>query len=112
VKNDKYILDAEGRPQPVDDLIAWARWFENADRIVKQDFAEGSEGRVGVSTIFLGLDHNYSGRGGPILWESLVFGTSLDGEMQRYRSKAEAIRGHEALVRRVSEAWQQEHGGV
>jgi len=107
-----YILDESGEPQPVDDVLVWTAWFERAShdgsRIVKQDYAEGSV-REGVSTVFLGIDHNHTLRGAPVLWESLVFGTSLDGEQQRYRSKADALRGHEELLQRVSAAWKDEH---
>ena len=54
-----------------------------------------------VSTVFLGLDHNYSPFGPPVLWESLVFGGPLDGEMDRYSSRAQALAGHQALCQRV-----------
>ena len=114
-----YILDEQGQPQPCEDILEWGRWFQTHDRVVKQDYVEGerttaahtsiSEGHgVGVSTVFLGLDHNYTGHGPPILWESMVFGTALDGEMRRYESKEAAIRGHEELLAMVSAAYAQE----
>lgn len=53
--NDKYILGGEDghTPVPVDDLLEWARWFETADRVVKQE----KIGPYFVSTVFLGLAH-------------------------------------------------------
>jgi hypothetical protein len=76
-----YILDALGEPTACNDLMTWAKWFESADRHVAcTKISEGVE----VSTIFLGLDHNFSNKGRPILWETLVFGGPLDGEMYRY----------------------------
>jgi len=85
-----YILDEHGEPRAVADFLVWAAWFETAgNRVVKQDYAEGEDATCGVSTVFLGLDHNHAGIGPPILWETLVFGTSLDGEMRRY-----AFYGH------------------
>src|SRR5262245_36177649 len=89
-KTDMYVLDDEGQPLRCNDVIVWGQWMQQANRIVKQDFVEGltdvtaaGRGRVGVSTVFLGLNHRFFGQGPPILWETLVFGTTLDGEMVR-----------------------------
>jgi hypothetical protein len=109
--SDKYILNDDGEPVPCEDILIWGEWFERTQhdrsRVVRQDYAE-AEGSVGVSTVFLGLDHNYSASGPPVLWESLVFGTSLDGAMQRYTSRADALRGHAELLARVRAAYEQE----
>lgn len=51
---------------PCQDAVEWAMWFETATRRVK----ETQIGRVWVSTIFLGLDHNFA----------CVFGDPLGGE--------------------------------
>lgn len=53
-----------------------------------------------VSTVFLGLDHAHNG-GPPVLWETMVFGGDLDGEQERYTSRADAVAGHAAMVARV-----------
>lgn len=102
-----YILDANGDPQPCDDLLVWAQWFETTNRIVSNDYDEGDPTRaVRVSTVFLGLDHNFSldHKGPPVLWETMVFGGKLDGEMKRYSSKKDAAKGHQAMCRRVMAA--------
>jgi len=101
-----YILDAEGEPVGTDDVLEWAHWFEQHRecRIIKQDFIEGTVPRIGVSTVFLGLDYGW-GEGQPVLWETLVFGTLLDGKMRRYRSKADALRGHVEMLSEVRDAW-------
>jgi hypothetical protein len=55
-----------------------------------------------ISTVFLGLDHNWSGRGRPVLWESMVFGGKLDQEQDRCsgsREQAEVM--HARMVERV-----------
>jgi hypothetical protein len=110
---DRYILDEHGQPVPCEDLATWAQWFETADRRVAQDLDEGDEGDAGkkvrVSTVFLGLDHNWGG-GPPILWETLVFGGALDGEMARYTSLADALAGHQAMCARVSAQGSQRPG--
>lgn len=103
-----YILDEHGEPQPCDDVLLWGAWFETAERRIAQDLDEGLDGpddpkRVLVSTVFLGLDHRHFGEGPPILWETMVFGGVLDGAQQRYTSREEAYRGHQALCIKVME---------
>lgn len=67
--NDKYILRPDGIAIPEPDLIAWAIWFEDSNRVVRQDVV----GTVLISTVFLGLDHNFTGQGPPLLFETMVF---------------------------------------
>ena len=62
-----------------------------------------ANGGIQVSTVFLGLDHGYD-NGPPVLFETLVFGGLLDGEMERYCTWDEAEQGHEAMVDRVRSA--------
>ncbi|MFQ5741970.1 MAG: hypothetical protein ACE5HV_00095 [Acidobacteriota bacterium] len=80
MSTDKYILD--GRTSILEpDLIKWAEWFEanrGACRVARDEIGEAV-----VSTIFLGMDHQL-GDGPSILFETLVFGGSLDGEGERY----------------------------
>lgn len=64
--SDKYILDGK-TPVPAD-LMTWAKWFETADRRVDAT----TIGRYRVSTVFLGLDHQY-GEGPPLIFETMVF---------------------------------------
>lgn len=93
----KYILDANWRPVPERDLFKWAEWFESANRTV----ARNTIGDAVISTVFLGLDHCYSG-GAPILWETMVFGGKLDQEQDRCsgtREQAEAM--HAKMLERV-----------
>ena len=51
-----------------------------------------------VSTVFLGIDHSFDSDSEPILFETLVFGGDLDGEMQRYSTWKEAVKGHAEMV--------------
>ncbi len=95
----KYILDGH-QPVIVSDLFAWAKWFETAEWHVAETRISPA---VRVSTIFLGLDHNF-GRGAPLLFESMVFGGPLDGESDRYATWDEAADGHAALVAKTQDA--------
>lgn len=96
---DFWILGEDGEPKPTD-LMTWAVWFRDVDRHV----ADERIGDVRVSTVFIGLDHNFGRLGPPILWESMVFGGPLDGEMARYTTREDARAGHARLVGRVRAA--------
>jgi hypothetical protein len=63
-------------PIPIDDALVWGEWFQthNDDRVVQRD-ADEATGWL-VSTVFLGLDHNFLGTGPPILFETMVFAPS------------------------------------
>lgn len=100
---NRYILDENGQPHPEPDRLAWVRWFETSyqQRVVVQD--EVFPG-IKVSTVFLGVDHNWNGKEPPQLWQSIIFAPDnypLGGEQQRYASLTEARAGHAVLVRHV-----------
>ena len=80
---------------PVADFMEWAQRFETQDeeRIV----AQVEIGDVFVSTVFLGLDHNF-GTGPPWLFETMVFGGDFDQYQYRYSTWAEAEAGHAVAV--------------
>ena len=90
----EYIL--EGKiPKLIDDTVAWARWFESADRHV----ARTQVGELYVSTVFLGLDHNFHGISSlPILFETMIFGGEIEYQ-ERYSTWEEAEKGHKRAVR-------------
>lgn len=117
--NGRYILDAEGNPQPCEDLLAWAMWFEGAKDQCR--LARDQVGDYTVSTIFLALDYDL-GRHDfdplhyqPTLWETMVFNI-VGGpcEMWRYRSREAALEGHRAAIQQFTlvaaqeEAWLKE----
>lgn len=85
----------DGEPRACRDSLKWAKWFETAtaDRIVQQD----TVGDVRVSTVFLGVDHNF-GDGPPLLWETMIFGGKHDEYQERYTTRAEALAGHRTAL--------------
>jgi len=90
----KYILDGK-TPVPCD-LMTWAHQFKTSNRTV----AKTEIGGVLISTVFLGLDHNWLG-GPPLLFETMVFGGKLDQEQERYSTWDEAEEGHKQMIERV-----------
>lgn len=63
------------------------------------------DGRV-VSTVFLVLDHSFEG-GPPLIFETMVFPSETDfteTDCARYSTLDEARRGHEKMVRSLTES--------
>ncbi|WP_064442289.1 hypothetical protein [Hoyosella altamirensis] len=58
---------------------------------------------VEVSTIWLGINHNYFGHGEPLIFETMIFGKSLDGgrDQWRYSTREQALAGHDEIVNRL-----------
>lgn len=92
----KYVLNEDGTTKLEPDLIKWAEWFETFDRRIAYDLVSDVE----ISTVFLGLDHSFGEGPEPILFETMTFG-GPEAYQERYRTKEEAIRGHEAIVQKV-----------
>lgn len=107
----QYILNGK-RPEACGDLLRWARWMETADRHV----AQTQIGDVWVSTVFIGLDHNFFG-GPPVLFETMAFVNQISAEtlaFARYSTWEEAEAGHAAAlsIAAAAIAVSQERGGA
>ncbi|HUT77576.1 MAG TPA: hypothetical protein VM285_07815, partial [Polyangia bacterium] len=85
-------------PVWTDDMYAWSKMFD--DEPGGRHVAKTDVGEVFVSTVFLGIDHNYSG-GPPLLFETMVFRGHLDERQWRYSTWDEAAAGHEEVVAHV-----------
>ncbi|KKL06311.1 hypothetical protein LCGC14_2597290 [marine sediment metagenome] len=95
----QYILDADGKPVECSDLREWGHWLNSsAERVVE---ATELVGGGKVSTVFLGIDYNFAGKGDPVLWETMLFwdGHDDDQTMERYTSQAAAKEGHARWVK-------------
>ena len=86
-----YILEGQ-TPKLAPDIMEWTRWFEKADRHV----GDTQVGKLRVSTVFLGLDHSFTG-GTPILFETMIFGAEEEYQ-ERYATWQEAEAGHQLAV--------------
>lgn len=51
-----------------------------------------------VSTVWLGLNHNWDDEGEPLIFETLVFGGPLSEYLERYATEEEAVAGHAFVV--------------
>lgn len=107
-----YILNEQGDPFIEPDLITWAKWFEKA----KRHAGLTTVGRYKISTVFLGLDHNW-GLGPPVVWETMVFkkeskgkkwilGDFMKVEMDRCSGSSEQAEAmHEKMVKLVKKKY-------
>ncbi len=92
-----YILEGKNVKE-ISDVRVWGSLFEKANRHVGND----KIGEVKVSTVFLGIDHNFN-EGIPILFETMVFGGKFDQEQELYSTYEEAELGHDKWVNKVKE---------
>ena len=87
--SDYYVLDKDHKPIRAT-LDEWSKFTEPhcTSRVARDENDE-----ILVSTVFLGLDHNW-GEGPPILFETMIFGGEHDEDQWRYETWDEAIAGH------------------
>lgn len=107
----QHAILTEGGEVQACSLLSWAYWLEQnrAQRIIKQeDLPHGYR----ISTVFLGLNHQYHPKMSPLWFETMVFEPS-DGKLspltgkihklgqeatcQRYSTLEEARAGHEMI---------------
>jgi hypothetical protein len=81
-----------------DDIQAWAQDFNDhpENKIVEHTVVGKG---VGVSTVFLGINHAFDDYADPILFETMVFGGDHNDHMERYTTWDEAVKGHEKIVK-------------
>ena len=103
-KPNTYIIKNE-QPDPEPDIEKWGQWFSTDDRIIQQNNVNG----IFISTIFLGLDHNFLGGTKPILWETMIFNLHIDEPQWRYDSLEKALKGHQQALRMVDLAIRKKH---
>jgi len=83
---------------PTDDLMEWARWFNNIDnRCVAYDEVGDSI----ISTVCTGFDYSFSPEGPPLVFETMISGGILNGEIECYSTWDQAVEGHKRMVKRV-----------
>jgi hypothetical protein len=93
--NPMYYVLRDGKVVAAKDALEWGEFFEDADA---RRVALTEIGNVQVSTVFLGIDHNFSGKGAPLLWETAVFGFEDCDIFGRWASEEAARDGHAAAV--------------
>ena len=96
-----YILKGH-EPVPEPDTLKWAMWLNTADRRVSKDIViKSGEDAITVSTVFLGLNHQYNPEEPPLLFETMIFGGKFDQDMWRYSTWDEAVKGHNKVAEKI-----------
>lgn len=93
-----YILNKDHSVTKCNDTIEWGRWMAAANRIVECTIING----MTVSTVFLGIDHNFSNDGAPILFETMIFDGPYDQEQWRYHTWNEAQKHHNLICKLIA----------
>lgn len=116
-KIGKYYMYYRRDGKPYNQMEDWARDFEvGKDRIVKQDAV--NFGLFYISTVWLGLNHQFSPTGRPLIFETMVFcrfplprprnhwyfkfrrhsNYCSELDMWRYSTEKESLAGHRVMV--------------
>lgn len=91
---------------PLADVLEWGKLHADLSylRVARTKLTDAADPAVSVdvSTVGLGIDHGWGY--GPLIFETMVFaeGSSLDEQMARYSTEAQARAGHTALVIEVA----------
>jgi hypothetical protein len=92
-------LYQDGNPVPCPERDRFYEWLEcYPDRIVVQHDNLSPSRDLFVRTVFCGSDDNFNGPGLPLLWAIVIFGGPHSGNEQRYRSREDALKGHQAAL--------------
>jgi hypothetical protein len=92
--NEKYYALVGDEIVVCRDVIEWGMLFDRE----KRGIAFNRVGDVEISTVFLGLDHSFTG-GEPVLFETMVFGGEHEGFCERYTTKEKAVEGHNRVLK-------------
>jgi len=104
-KENYWKWDRPGPPQRVGGPVQWLAWLATSpNRTLELDTVQGL---YVVSTIFLGIDQNDSGRGEPLLWETAVVEVA-SGEVWRPHTRLASGRAmareiHQRKVRLITQ---------
>ena len=101
----KYVLVGQ-TPVIEPDVEKWARWYERSMVDGSSIVARTEVGASLISTVFLGLNHRFTGDGLPLLFETMIFTDGAPEDFQRRCSTwQEAEAQHKRAVQERQAAW-------
>ncbi len=73
--------------------------YDEKNRIVKQEYVTYENNEYFVSTVDLGLNHQF-GEGEPLYYETMIFlkDNYCDLYCDRYATREEALKGHNVII--------------
>lgn len=80
-------------------LFRYREDYDPENRIVKQEYGTYKGKEYFVSTVDLGMDHQY-GEGEPLYYETMIFlkDSWIDLYCDRYTTREEALAGHNHVI--------------
>jgi len=85
-------------------LVTREEWLNQLSRIDLRRVAETRmKNGIYISTVFLGLDHNWSNYGPPLIFETMIFGGPHDQYQTRSSTWEEAEEHHRIAVAKAEE---------
>jgi hypothetical protein len=92
-----WYYDKQG--ERLDDMLGWARLVEdNEYKLVEQT----EVGEAFVSTVWMGIDHNFASPGNPpLIFETMIFGGDHDECQWRWATEEEARKAHRMIVEKL-----------
>lgn len=100
--DDQFELELYNRQGERISRDEWLRLrSDNDNRIVARDYV----GEILISTVWLGLDHNW-GDGPPHIFETMAFPSEdnlNEMYMERYATEDDALEGHSIMVRFIEQ---------
>lgn len=93
-----YIYDKQGKPISIEEFSRLL-----GDMEYKRVAVDVTPAGNRVSTVWLGVDHDFLSRGYPIIFETMVFsnGNWSDEMMERYATEEQAREGHARMLNAV-----------
>jgi hypothetical protein len=91
-------------PVPCNDMEYFAQGFDDENEVahttvfLPRRWWWPFRPKVEVSTIFMGFDHDFTRQGPPLLFETVIYGGTLNGRQWRYSTWKQAEDGHLAAV--------------
>lgn len=103
-KGRSFFYDRQGQPITVEE--ADPLLTDNEYKRVAGDIVVLDGQQLAVSTVWLGVDHNFDRQGPPIIFETMVFGNHplAENATWRYATEDEARTGHDNVVRALRAA--------
>lgn len=98
-----YFLNEDHSVTPCEFMV-WAKQFEEMSKADTRHVGDDMIKGYHVSTVWLGLDHQYF-NGPPLIFETMVFHGDTCGDiyMDRYTTWEQAVEGHKRAIQWVNE---------
>lgn len=96
ILGELWVLDEDNKPVKARSIVEWGEFMQGDMRVVARQTVRPG---VNVSTVFLGINHQWQRGHPPVLFETMVFRS--DGTCRvagRYETWAKAVIGHVDVV--------------